>query len=283
MNDGTVNAFLCNARLRQGDKQSHPGTPAVASTAAGADPAIVFDQSTRVGATAYCANGTAVGDTHLTNFNGLLFDFQASGDFLLAEIDPDFVVQTRQKSGAPTWPNASVNKAVGMKMGKTRVAICLEPNRFVVDGKPNNIGNGKSLSLPDVTVTRNGDVYVFTRPDGANVRAELNNGWIDVSVSLGGPAPVVNVRGLLGNANGNTGPDDLAARDGRCWINNRFLLETFIIPSATAGASHPTSPCCRNSAAIRNLNAPFRKSCFTRTTSIRRYMSVRERIARQPA
>jgi hypothetical protein len=179
-----------------------------------AEPAIVFDQSTRVGATAYCANGTAVGDTHLTNFNGLLFDFQASGDFLLAEIDPDFVVQTRQKSGAPTWPNASVNKAVGMKMGKSRLAICLEPNRFVVDGKPNNLGNGKSLSLPDVTVTRNGNVYVFTRPDAANVRAELNNGWIDVSVSLGGPAPVVNVRGLLGNANGNTGPDDLAARDG---------------------------------------------------------------------
>ena len=73
-----------------------------------------------------------------------------------------------------------------MKMGKTRLAICLEPNRFVVDGKPNNLGNGKSLSLPDVTVTRNGNVYVFTRPDGANVRVELNNGWIDVSVGLGG-------------------------------------------------------------------------------------------------
>jgi hypothetical protein len=128
----------------------------------GPAPAIVFDQSTNVGATAYCANGTSVGDTHLTNFNGLLYDFQAAGDFLLAEIDPDFVVQTRQKSGAPTWPNASINNAVAMKMGKTRLAICLEPNRFIVDGKLNDLGDGKALSLPGVTVTRNGNVYVFT-------------------------------------------------------------------------------------------------------------------------
>ena len=216
VNDGTTNPPTCLTQGFTGETNNYTLVPPCCRYmgTATAEPAIVFDQSTRVGATAYCANGTSVGDTHLTNFNGLLFDFQASGDFLLAEIDPDFVVQTRQKSGAPTWPNASVNKAVGMKMGKSRLAICLEPNRFVVDGKPNNLGNGKSLSLPDVTVTRNGNVYVFTRPDGANVRAELNNGWIDVSVSLGGPAPVVNVRGLLGNANGNTGPDDLAARDG---------------------------------------------------------------------
>jgi VWD domain-containing protein len=214
VNDGTTNPPTCLAPGGfTGETNNYTLVPPCCRYG-GLSPAIVFDQSTNVGATAYCANGTSVGDTHLTNFNGLLFDFQASGDFLLAEIDPDFAVQTRQKSGAPTWPNASVNKAVGMKMGKSRLAICLEPNRFVVDGKPNNLGNGKSLSLPDVTVTRNGNVYVFTRPDGANVRAELNNGWIDVSVSLGGPAPVVNVRGLLGNANGNTGPDDLAARDG---------------------------------------------------------------------
>ena len=60
-----------------------------------------------------------VGDTHLATFNGLLYDFQASGDFVLAQVDPDFVVQTRQVSGAPTWPDASVNNAVATRMGKT--------------------------------------------------------------------------------------------------------------------------------------------------------------------
>ena len=72
-----------------------------------------------------CAAATSVGDTHLTTFNGLLYDFQASGDFVLAQVDPDFVVQTRQVSGAPTWPDASVNSAVATRMGKTKVAVCL--------------------------------------------------------------------------------------------------------------------------------------------------------------
>jgi von Willebrand factor type D domain len=214
VNDGTTNFPTCLTTGFSGETNNYTLVPPCCRYG-GPSPAIVFDQSTNAGATARCANGTSIGDTHLTNFNGLLYDFQAAGDFLLAEIDPDFVVQTRQKSGAPTWPNASINNAVAMKMGKTRLAICLGPNRFVVDGKPNDLGNGKSLSLPGVTVTRNGNVYVFTRPDGANVRVVLNNGWLDVSVSLGGQTPVVvNVRGLLGNANGDTDPDDLAARDG---------------------------------------------------------------------
>ena len=61
-----------------------------------------------------CSGGPSIGDIHLTNFNGLMFDFQASGDFLLAEPDPEFVVQTRQKSGAPTWPNVPVAKVLGL-------------------------------------------------------------------------------------------------------------------------------------------------------------------------
>jgi hypothetical protein len=173
----------------------------------------VFWQSSNPGATSQCAGGTSIGDTHLTNFNGLLYDFQASGDFLLAQTDPDFVVQTRQASGAPMWPNASVNKAVAMQMGKTRVAVCLEPNRFVVDGRLRNLADGGSLALPGVKIVRNGNIYVFMRPDGKNVRAELNSAWINVSVGVGSKTPVAIVRGLLGNANGNTGEDDLAARD----------------------------------------------------------------------
>jgi hypothetical protein len=186
----------------------------------GAAPAIVFDESTDPGATSKCASGTSIGDTHLTNVNGLLYDFQASGDFLLAQTDVDFVVQTRQVSGAPTWPNASVNKAVAMKMGTTRVAVCLAPNRLVIDGRPRPLASGASLSLPGVFITRSGNTYLFTRPSGESVQTELNgaideefgnNGWINANVSLG-RIPMAWVHGLLGNVNGNTGPDDLASR-----------------------------------------------------------------------
>src|SRR5208337_2790706 len=107
------------------------------------------------GAPATCADATSVGDTHLTTFDGLYYDFQASGDFVLAQDGPEFVVQARQASGAPTWPNASVNKAVATQMGKTRVALYIEPTRLVIDGAANNLADGKSIELPTgVQVTR---------------------------------------------------------------------------------------------------------------------------------
>jgi von Willebrand factor type D domain len=210
--DGTMNAPSCGGQGFTSETNNLNLVPPCCPYG-GASPAIVFWQSSNPGATSQCVGGTSIGDTHMTNFNGLYYDFQASGDFLLAETDHDFVVQTRQASGAPNWPNASVNKAVAMQMGKTRVAVCLEPSRFIVDGKPKNLGDGASLALPGVKVTRNGSVYVFTRPDGKSVSAELNSGWINVAVNLGSHTQTAVVHGLLGNANGNTGEDDLAARD----------------------------------------------------------------------
>ena len=123
------------------------------------------------------------------------------------------------RSNAPTvWrtevANASVNKAVAMKMGKSRVALCLEPNRLIVNGMRRSLGNGMSLSLSDVKITRKGNVLLFKRPNGAIVTATLHDSWINVSMVLGGDTATAKVRGLLGNANGNTGADDLAARDG---------------------------------------------------------------------
>ncbi|MGH9421124.1 MAG: VWD domain-containing protein, partial [Thermoanaerobaculia bacterium] len=178
----------------------------------GASPAIVFWLSNNPGATSSCSGGTSIGDTHLTNFNGLYYDFQAAGDFLLAETNPGFAVETRQKSGAPTWPNASVNKAVAMTLGKTRAAVCLDPTRLIVDGKQKDLLDGTSLTLPSgVRIARGGNTYLFTRPSGESVSAEVNSAWINVSVSLD-HLPQAKVYGLLGNANGDMAEDDLATR-----------------------------------------------------------------------
>ena len=64
-------------------------------------PALVFSESfpAAPGAPATCADATSIGDTHLTTFDGLYYDFQASGEFLLAQDGPEFVVQTRQGVG----------------------------------------------------------------------------------------------------------------------------------------------------------------------------------------
>jgi hypothetical protein len=184
----------------------------------GKSPAIVFTESSASGETSMCVNGTSVGDTHLTNINGLHYDFQASGDFLLVKADPDFVVQTRQASGRPPWQIVTLNKAVATQIGKARVAICVDPVRLIIDGRPEGLADGKSLSLPGgVGVSRNGNVYAVTGHNGETVLATLNNNsqntWIDVSVNLGHP-PVAKVQGLLGNDDGNAGENDIATSNG---------------------------------------------------------------------
>jgi hypothetical protein len=98
-------------------------------------PAVEFSESSAGGAASDCAAATTIGDTHLRTFNGLLYDFQASGDFLLAQAK-NFTVQSRQVSGAPTWPDAAVNQAVAAQVGKSRVAFCTAPSRLVINGHP---------------------------------------------------------------------------------------------------------------------------------------------------
>ncbi len=182
-----------------------------APTASQPGPALKFRESSAGGATSSCAAATTVGDTHLTTLNGLLYDFQASGDFVLAEVNPDFVVQARQVSGAPTWPDASINHAAATQMAKTRVALCAAPERLTVDRRPIALSDGKTLSLPSgVDVLRTGNVYTVTDQSGNSMRATMNATWIDVSVGLG--TWPTKVRGLLGNGNGNV--NVLEASDG---------------------------------------------------------------------
>lgn len=189
-------------------------------------PAVIFRESTAGGAASNCAAATSVGDTHLATVGGLFYDFQAAGDFVLAEVDPDFAVQTRQVSGAPTWPDATVNHAVATRMGKTQVAVCLAPGgdtpaSLHVDGSATRLDDGKSFSVPDsVDIWRTGNVYTILGQNGDSVRATVHPTWIDVSVGLGHwPAKV---GGLLANANGNV--NQIAARDGTV-LTNSFAFE----------------------------------------------------------
>jgi hypothetical protein len=193
-----------------------PSAPVVAPHSG---PAVVATETSGGGASSNCAAATSVGDTHLTTFHGLLYDFQASGDFVLAQADPDFVVHTRQKSGAPNWPNASVNSAVATRMGKTTVAISVGKQRLVINGRTTNLNDGKAISVSTadgVDVTRRGNVYYITDKHGNSVRATINDSpkmsWIDVLVGLGHCCSKAQAKGLLANANDNV--NHLAMRNG---------------------------------------------------------------------
>jgi hypothetical protein len=189
------------------------GPTAPAASAPG--PAVIFQESIAGGAPSNCAAAVTVGDTHLKTFNGLFYDFQASGDFILAQTEPSFVVQTRQVSGAPTWPDATVNKAVATQMGKSQVAICL-PARVIVDGKDTDVADGKSFSTAEgVDIRRAGNTYVITDQTGNSVRAVLHPSWIDVFVGLG--RWPTTVTGLLANVENNV--NKIATRDGTVLTN----------------------------------------------------------------
>jgi hypothetical protein len=197
------------------------GPTAPASSPPG--PAVFFTESSAGGAPSDCAAATTIGDTHLDTFRGLFYDFQAAGDFLVAQEDNGFIVQSRQVSGAPTWPNATINKAVATRMGKTTVALCLAPERLYVDGRIAQFGDTNVLSLPDgVDVTRRNHEYFVTNQSGDSIHATVHPspGWIDVSVGLGHwPA---NVKGILANAGTNV--NQIAASDGTV-LTNAFAFD----------------------------------------------------------
>ncbi|MGX8008701.1 hypothetical protein ACVDG8_006555 [Mesorhizobium sp. ORM8.1] len=210
-----------------------PGAPATSAPG----PALIFNASSAGGAPSNCGAATGVGDTHLTTFSGLLYDFQASGDFVLADAGPEFVVQSRQVSGAPTWPNAAVNSAVAAQLGKTTVAICARPKRLVVDGrtvKP----RGRGLALADgAQVTWAGNTYIIRNGRGDSVVATLNSpNYIDVTVGLGQWPE--KVEGLLANPKNDVSL--LATREGRI-LKTPFAFEEIYHPYAESWRVDPNA------------------------------------------
>jgi hypothetical protein len=173
-------------------------------------PAVIFNEST-AGTLANCAAATTVGDTHLTTLSGLLYDFQATGDFELLRTKPGFLVQARQVSGAPTWPDASVNSAIAARLGKTTVAVCLSPQRLVVDGRELPLQAGGVKLLADgAQVALVGNAYIARGASGDWVKATVNGSHIDVNVGLG--RWPVQAQGLLVSAGNVAG--QLATRQG---------------------------------------------------------------------
>jgi hypothetical protein len=192
-------------------------------TASAPGPAVIFTESSAGGATSNCGAAVEVGDTHITTFAGLFYDFQASGDFVLLQSNPGFVVQTRKVSGAPTWPNASVNHAVATQMGKDTIALCLAPTRLIVNGKTVEISERGPYSTPDgVDIWRRGNQFFILGQSGDSVRATDNSTWMDIQVGLGHwPAKIT---GLLANANNNV--NNIATRGGAV-LTRPFPFDAF--------------------------------------------------------
>ena len=225
----------------------YPGSPL--------GPSLVFTESNVAGVVqADCADALTIGDTHLSTFSGLHYDFQASGDFVLLTA-PEFSVHARQVSGAPTWPNASVNKAIVTQMGATRVEIYVEPERLYIDGRQTNLADGQTQLLPTgVQVVHHGSEYDITSASGNAVRATLYGAFIDATIGLG-KTPSPQARGLLGTPGASAQElvtadgavlrepvsfSDLYTRYGESW--RVPVAKTLFTEVTKATAGNPTKP-----------------------------------------
>lgn len=200
VHNGTTNAPSCYFAGYTGETNNLTlvGTPALAI---GASPYMQSRQSNVLTGAASCSAAAGNGDTHLRTYDGLYYDFQATGDFILSQ-SPNFLVENRQVSGAPNWPNAAVNSAVGTKMGADRVVLCGNPDRLLVNGANTALADGQTIILASGDrVTRTGNVYLVSDKSGNSVTVTMNGAYINAAVGLG--AYPTNVSGLLANAPGN--------------------------------------------------------------------------------
>jgi hypothetical protein len=197
----------CDEESFTGESNNFTLNDIVPTALKGSVPALVFTEvnPAPAGAPASCADALSLGDTHVHPFNGKTeYDFQAFGDFVLAQVGSDFLVHTRQTAGPQGYPGTATNTAVAVMMGRTRVAVYLQPARLVIDGKTNNLADGKTVSpAAGILVTRRGMEYRIADENGNRVTADLvKNGseplWMNVTVGLG-RSPDKAVRGLLGN------------------------------------------------------------------------------------
>ncbi|MGQ5264524.1 VWD domain-containing protein [Micromonospora sp. ZYX-F-536] len=161
-----------------------------------------------------CANSN--GDPHLLTYDGLRYDFQAAGEFVLSRsTGDDFEVQVRQTM-FPASSVVAVNSAVAARVAGDRVGVYATADGPVtrVNGAP-PVSAPAGVKLPHGgTVTTWGDGTVTVEwPDGTSLNAHPLGVW-GLSVSVSAPAGRAGkLEGLLGDHDGDPA-DDLAVRGG---------------------------------------------------------------------
>lgn len=153
------------------------------------------------------------GDVHIRTPDGLAYDFQGAGEYLLMRSsDGSVVVQGRQEP----WQGSdrvSINTAVAMNVAGDRVGVYLDRSpQLYVNGVP-TASSGRRIDLPKGgAVFFSGGTYVIRWPNGFRVSAVARVPFLDLGM-LKPAGSTLSYAGLLGNMNGVPG-DDFFTKSG---------------------------------------------------------------------
>jgi von Willebrand factor type D domain/Bacterial Ig domain/RTX calcium-binding nonapeptide repeat (4 copies) len=165
------------------------------------------------------SNGGSNGDPHIFTFDGLHYDFQASGDFVLVRsLESDLEVQVRQTPWVANL-DTTINTGLATVVDGNRVEFYTDRSQPLINNLSVSLALGASQALGNGSISRSsisgygieGDLYTITYANGDVLKNAVYHGFLmDPTLDLVGSQSVV---GLLGNNNGNA-EDDLALRDG---------------------------------------------------------------------
>jgi len=159
------------------------------------------------------------GDVHITTPDGLIYDFQERGDFLLTHsTDGSVKLQSRQArwDSHPERP-VSVNTAIALYVDGDKLEFYVKPERgFYVNGVLTDLPK-RHFPLPaggyiDLSGTGRATDYTIMWPNGdTGARVILYGDYIDTGIArLGGS---LTYEGVLGNLDGNRN-NDIQVRGG---------------------------------------------------------------------
>jgi hypothetical protein len=199
-------------------RQAGTFTETLTLTPTGANPsgylgALPTQTVTITGTVARGATGAGTGDVHIETFDGLRYDFQAVGDFILAESKaavPTFAVQIR----ATAWNHeTSVTTELAAKIGADVVLFEAGQTPVSINGVIDTLSLGRPQALADGTLTMtSATTYRLSWNSGEVLNLIDHGAYWDEVLTLGPSDVPGSVEGLLGADEGQA--KDFQLKDG---------------------------------------------------------------------